>query len=139
MPKLRSLAGANVRLLGRQPFEVLREHLQTARAFLFAAEEDFGIAPLEAQACGTPVLAFGRGAARETIRDGESGMLFEEQTPPSLLAAIERFERLGHDMTPARCRANAQRFSTERFREEWSGFVARRWAAWQEDVRDGRA
>src|SRR6185295_14138743 len=67
-PKLRKRAPSNVRLLGQQPLPVLRDHLQRARAFVFAAEEDFGIAPLEAQACGTPVIAFGRGGALETIR-----------------------------------------------------------------------
>jgi glycosyltransferase involved in cell wall biosynthesis len=67
--KIRVKAGANVTLLGYQPFAVLQDHLQRARAFVFAAEEDFGIAPLEAQACGTPVIAFGRGAVLETIRD----------------------------------------------------------------------
>lgn len=95
--KIRSTAGNNVVLLGFQDYSSLKDHMQRARAFVFAAEEDFGIAPLEAQACGTPVIAFGKGGALETIRglvtEKPSGVFFAEQEPESLRAAVAQFEK----------------------------------------------
>jgi glycosyltransferase involved in cell wall biosynthesis len=90
------------------------EALQAARAFVFAAEEDFGIGMVEAQACGTPLVAYGRGGAADIVRDGETGVLFPAQTAASIADAISRFEAL--DISPAACRANAERFSREAFR-----------------------
>jgi glycosyltransferase involved in cell wall biosynthesis len=117
---LRLAAGApNVTLLPPQPHDELVRLLRGARAFVFAAEEDFGIGLVEAQACGTPVIAFGRGGVRDIIdsRRGAAptGLLFEEQTVPSIIAAVRQFELTGATMTPALCRANALRFSTARF------------------------
>lgn len=114
-PKVQAKAkgASNVQLLGHQPFEVLRDYMQKARAFVFAAEEDFGIAPVEAQACGTPVIAFGKGGTVETVISGETGVFFREQNVRSLIAAIEEFESLSFD--PLQIRKNAERFSTERF------------------------
>jgi glycosyltransferase involved in cell wall biosynthesis len=134
--KIRAKAGANVELLGYQPYEVLQDHFRRARAFVFAAEEDFGIAPLEAQACGTPVIAFGRGAVLETIHDKRvrpagTGVYFEEQTVASIQSAVRRFESLS--FTPEACRANAMRFAPDRFRLEFSGFVK---AAWDKFLAD---
>lgn len=131
MAKIRAKAGPNVQILGHQPFAVLKQHLQEARAFIFAAQEDFGIAPLEAQACGTPVIAFGKGGAVETIQ-GEhctepTGVHFGEQTVESLVAAVQRFEALGDKISPAACRANAARFAPERFRTELTQFVTAAW------------
>jgi len=127
----------NVRLLGAVPHAVLRTRLQEARAFVFAAEEDFGIAPIEAQACGVPVIALHRGAARETIRgldDAQpSGVFFAEQSVEDLLGAIVEFERREADLTAANCRANADRFSTPRFRQAFRAFVRGNWQAWLED------
>jgi len=125
MPKIRAKATPNVTLLGYQPFEVLREYMQKARAFVFAAEEDFGIAPVEAQACGTPVIAFGRGGATETILPGETGIFFGEQSVESLIAAIEEFEGLSFD--PLWIRRNAECFSKERFRREFAALIEREW------------
>src|SRR5690606_4069259 len=85
-------ASSNVTLLGYQPFPVLLSHLQRAKAFICAAEEDFGIAPLEAQACGTPVIAFAKGGAVETVIDGVTGIHFHEQSAEAIRAAVERFE-----------------------------------------------
>lgn len=136
---LRSKAPRNVQLLGWQPDEVVRRHLREATAFIFAAVEDFGIAPLEAQACGTPVIALGRGGAAETIAGLEStapsGVLFDEQSAQALAAAVRRFESARAGITAAACRANAERFSAARFREQFSALLAREAAAW----RDARA
>ncbi|RZT44855.1 glycosyltransferase involved in cell wall biosynthesis [Sphingomonas sp. BK036] len=127
MAAVRAVGAPNVTVIGRQPDEVVVSHLQRAKAFLFAAEEDFGIAPLEAQACGTPVIAYGKGGALETIRgqdgDGQTGVFFREQTADSIVVAVEHFERRHPAITPDACRANAARFSTERFRREFSTFV----------------
>ena len=125
--KCRALAGANVQLLGHQPTQVLKEHLQQAKAFVFAAEEDFGIAPLEAQACGTPVIAFGKGGALETLRGLQhmepTGVFFEEQTPEAIMAAVKAFELHQAQIKPEICRLNAERFSQERFRQEFKKLV----------------
>jgi glycosyltransferase involved in cell wall biosynthesis len=127
--RIRAAGASNIEFLGRQPFEALRDRLRRARAFVFAAEEDFGIAPLEAQACGTPVLAYGRGGVLETIRDlnqpEPTGVLFPEQTVSSLTRAVERFEREGGQIDPDTCRQNALRFGAERFRNELRNYVNR--------------
>lgn len=130
--KIKAKAGANVLLMGHQPADVLRSHLQRARAFVFAAEEDFGIAPLEAQACGTPVIAFHKGGARETIRGLDSGeptgVFFHEQSTVSLQNAIQIFEDNVDRISPQACRENALRFTPERFRQELLQFVSSAWS-----------
>ena len=122
MGRVRAAAGANVRVMGAQSREILRDHLRRARAFVFAADEDFGILPVEAQACGTPVIALGVGGARETVRDGETGLFFGEQTAEAIAAAVRRFEE-GPEFAVAACRANAERFSVGRFRREFRAWV----------------
>lgn len=118
--KIHALAGPNVTLMGYQPHSVLKEHLQHARAFVFAAEEDFGIAPIEAQACGTPVIAYGKGGALETIRGGagaeQTGVFFAEQTVDALCHTIAAFEA-GPVLDPHACRLNAERFAIPVFRQ----------------------
>ena len=93
----------------------------------------FGIVPVEAQACGTPVVAFGRGGARETVRsegeDHPTGVFFDEQTPESLAEAVRRFDRARFD--PADCRANAEKFEPRAFDRAMTSFVAERWAAFR--------
>lgn len=124
--KIRAKATPNVRLMGYQPFSVLLDHMQRAKAFVFAAEEDFGIAPVEAQACGTPVIAYGKGGALETIRgleagDEVTGVFFKEQTVHSLREAVNLFETIQIDS--AQCRKNAERFSVARFRTQYMNAV----------------
>lgn len=136
MPKLRAAATPNVELLGYQSFVELRRHMQQARAFVFAAEEDFGITPVESQACGTPVIAFGKGGALETVlspaaSDRPTGMFFAEQSVEGIVEAVGRFEQAGNVFTPAACRAQAERFSIERFRTEFGTYVEQRWLAFQ--------
>ncbi len=131
--RCRSIAGPNVTLLGYQSTAVLRDHMQRAKAFVFAAEEDFGITPIEAQACGTPVIAFARGGALETLKGPDhpspTAVFFEEQTPQAIMEAVERFEtEEGRRIRPEACRENAQRFNPERFRQEFKAFVDKAWA-----------
>lgn len=120
-------APQNVTVLGYQPDDVLRDHLMRARAFIFAAEEDFGIAPVEAQACGTPVIAFGRGGATETVIDGETGLFFYEQTAEAIANAVNAFEDCRAKFDRNRIRRNAERFGTERFVSEFRKFVFKEW------------
>ncbi|MHB0889417.1 glycosyltransferase family 4 protein [Acidithiobacillus sp.] len=130
-------AAANVELVGFADQDVLRDTLQRARAFVFAAEEDFGIAPVEAQACGTPVIAFGKGGALETVRglglvdEKPTGLFFAEQSVPAIVEAVGRFEREGTAITAENCRENALRFAPERFRREFGDFVEREWTAFR--------
>jgi glycosyltransferase involved in cell wall biosynthesis len=124
-----ALASPNVKVLGYQPDDVLLAHLMRARAFIFAAEEDFGIAPVEAQACGTPVIAFGRGGATETVIDGETGIFFNEQTTNAIVKAVDEFELCREKFDRARIRQNAERFSTSRFCSEFRDFVLKHWEA----------
>ncbi|MEK4383938.1 glycosyltransferase family 4 protein [Aeribacillus sp. FSL K6-2848] len=126
--KIKAKAASNVELLGYQPFEVLRDYMQRAKAFVFAAEEDFGITPVEAQACGTPVIAYGKGGALETVRgygqaEKPTGLFFEEQTVASLVQSIQLFENISGDIQYQDCRENALRFSPERFRKEFEDYV----------------
>jgi UDP-N-acetylmuramyl pentapeptide phosphotransferase/UDP-N-acetylglucosamine-1-phosphate transferase/glycosyltransferase involved in cell wall biosynthesis len=126
MEKIRSKAGPNVKLVGHQPVEELRRYLQLAKAFIFAAEEDFGIVAVEAQACGTPVIAYSRGGAAETILPGVTGEFFDEQTVDSLADAVEEFETK-KVWDKDRIRQNAERFSTGRFRGEFENLVNNQW------------
>ncbi len=125
--RIQAVSGLNVELVGFQPVEKLVPLVRHARALVIAAEEDFGITPVEAQAAGTPVIAFGRGGAAETVcgldQARPTGVFFPEQDPASLVAAVETFERERRQISPQDCRANALRFSPERFRDEFKASI----------------
>jgi len=115
-PALERLAGPGVTFVGRVPSEKLVRLFQGARAFVFPGLEDFGIAPVEAQAAGRPVIAFAGGGALDTVLPGRTGEFFSEQSVESLAAALATFDPGAY--APAVCRANAERFSTERFERD---------------------
>lgn len=119
--RLRRRAGPTIRFLGRQDDAALRRAYARCRAFIFPAEEEFGIAPLEAMAAGRPVIAYRRGALTETLVEGVSGLFFDEQTPEALIDALHRFE--ARSFGPETIRAHALRFGETRFRDEMQAFV----------------
>jgi len=123
--RLEKMAGPNMTFLGSQPQPVLRDHYRRCRALVFPGIEDFGITPLEAQASGRPVLALRAGGALETIRENSTGIFFNEQTAESLIEAVETFETRKAEFDPAACRANAERFGADRFRANFSAYLAR--------------
>lgn len=130
----RAAATPNVKLLGYQPHAELVSHMQRAKAFVFAAEEDFGITPVEAQACGTPVIAFGKGGSLETVRGApgdpqRTGLFFSEQTVPAIVAAVQSFERQAGSFLADACRAHAEQFAPEAFRSAFRSAVEAAWAA----------
>ncbi|WP_110708820.1 glycosyltransferase family 4 protein [Salinicola sp. CR57] len=127
--KIRRMLTPNITFLGHQPFSELRGYLQRAKAFVFAAEEDFGIIPIEAQACGTPVIAYARGGALETVQHGKTGFHFDRQTPESIREAVENFETKGVSFGASEIRQHAESFSRERFDREMEAFVLERWDA----------
>jgi glycosyltransferase involved in cell wall biosynthesis len=132
--KIQALAKPNIKLLGYQPFEVLKDYMQRARAFIFAAEEDFGIVPVEAQACNTPVIAYGKGGVLETVIEGKTGVFFERQTTESLISAIQRFELMPL-FDPIILRKNAERFGRQRFQSEFQNFVKQAWQSHQKKIK----
>jgi len=123
---IKAAAGKNVMMLGFQSSQVVHDHMQRAKGFVFAAEEDFGITVLEAQACGTPVIAFGKGGALETVRDlgmdEPTGVFFHEHTCEAVVRAISLFEMERSQFRSISCRNNATRFSLERFHREFLEF-----------------
>jgi glycosyltransferase involved in cell wall biosynthesis len=124
-PALETIAGPTIEFRGRVTDEELGELLARCRAFFFPGHEDFGIAPVEAQAAGRPVIAYAAGGAFDTIVDGETGLFFHEQTPDSLADAIRRLDST--DFDPAAIRRNAERFSVARFKRELRAFVEKKW------------
>jgi glycosyltransferase involved in cell wall biosynthesis len=126
--RIKAICSDNIHFLGYKNNSSLVELIQGARAFVFAAEEDFGILPVEAQACGTPVIAFAKGGALETVVDNgkaSTGVFFNEQTPESICEAVERFESMEEFIDPVFCRQNANRFDEDRFKFEFLNFITK--------------
>ena len=121
--KIKRKAAGNVEILGFQPFDVLKEHMQQAKGFVFAADEDFGIISVEAQACGTPVIAYGKGGSLETVVDGKTGVFFDKQSIASIRQGIEKFEKIYDQFDPNTIRMHAEKFSKKRFEKEFFCFV----------------
>lgn len=136
MAKIKSKAGKNVELLGFASDETMADLMGRAKAFVFAAEEDFGITPVEAQACGTPVICFGRGGARETVRDGKSGLYFMEQNTKELLAAVAKFEQNYDKFEPVKIRENSLKFSRARFEAEIKSYVEKKYEEFKDGLND---
>jgi glycosyltransferase involved in cell wall biosynthesis len=116
LSRLRCHASANVQLMGELSNAQVKDHLARAKAFVYAGEEDFGISMVEAQACGTPVLAFARGGAAEIVLDGQTGLLFDRQTSDAIVSSVSEFER-EWQFDPTRIRRNAMRFGVNQFRD----------------------
>jgi glycosyltransferase involved in cell wall biosynthesis len=134
--KAQRMSGSNVRLLGYQPDEVVAKYLQRARAFVFAADEDFGIAPLEAQAAGCPVISYGKGGALETLvgwpEPDATAVFFDDHTPEALGAAVRLFASYEDKFKSEDCRRNAERFGgRERFQGEFRTTVEELWGRFQ--------
>lgn len=127
---IKKCASSNIQLLGHQTCDVLQSYMQHAKAFVFAAKEDFGIVPIEAQACGTPVIAFGEGGLRETIiplieenQMNATGVFFDEQTTEKIIMAVHYFEENAHKILPLNCRINAERFQESLFRSRIEQYI----------------
>nr|WP_219888935.1 glycosyltransferase [Chroococcidiopsis cubana] len=131
LPEIRKLAQSHVQILGAQPNDVVEKYMAQAKAFVYAALEDFGIAIVEAQACGTPVIALGAGGALETVRDlhrypdSATGIFFLEQTVDALVAAVEKFEANWVAFDSDRIRTQATQFTPKIFEEQFLAFLER--------------
>lgn len=137
MNKIKAKATSNIEILGYQSNEVMQTYMQNAKAFVFAAEEDFGITPVEAQACGTPVIAFGKGGALETVRpygvSKPTGLFFYEQQIHSIISAVEQFSHVAEKINAQDCRENALKFSHERFQREIKKFIDEKWHVFNQE------
>jgi glycosyltransferase involved in cell wall biosynthesis len=121
--KLEKKAGKNIKFLGWQENEVLKEHYSNARAFIFPGEEDFGITPVEAQASGTPVIGYGKGGLLETVIDRVTGLFFEKQDALSLVEAVERFEKIENSLDRLKIRENSKKFDVSIFENDIKDFI----------------
>ncbi len=121
--KIKAMAGPNIRLLGQQSDQVVTDYMQRCKGFIFPAEEDFGITPVEAQAAGAPVIAFGRGGVAETVIHGKTGVLFPEQTVESLEQAVNSFEMGMYELNPEQSRHQAEKFSIEQFHQHFRACI----------------
>jgi glycosyltransferase involved in cell wall biosynthesis len=130
--KIKEKAKKNIEILPYQKKEILREFLQKAKGFVFASIEDFGILPVEAQGCGTPVIALAKGGALETVRENETGVFFREQTVLSLTEGIKMFEKKTFD--PRRIRSHAESFREEVFQEKFQASIRAKYEAFTTSV-----
>jgi glycosyltransferase involved in cell wall biosynthesis len=123
--RLERMAAGNIDFLGFKDDEVVKEYLENCRAFIFPGEEDFGIAPVEAMACGKPVLAFRKGGLTETVIEGETGQFFDEQTPESMEEGLTQLLINEKNYSAARIRERAEEFSEEAFKKAMKSVVER--------------
>lgn len=121
--KLKGLAKNNIEFLGYQPDDVIRDLYRHCKALIFPGVEDFGIVPVEVQACGRPVIAFRRGGTLETVEENRTGLFFNDQKSDSLIDAIYKFEKNIQNFDPNHIRSHAEKFSTDRFKNEFKNFV----------------
>jgi glycosyltransferase involved in cell wall biosynthesis len=131
LKSLHKMAKKNIDFLGWQSNEKVRDYYRECRAFVFPGEEDFGIAPVEAQACGRPVIAYARGGILESVvpfpQENPTGVFFSHPTAESLIRAIDLFERNMDQFDSRHARENALRFNKKRFREEIRSFIESRY------------
>jgi glycosyltransferase involved in cell wall biosynthesis len=135
MKQVRAAAGPNIEIRPTVPFHELIELMRHAKAFVYAAEEDFGITIVEAQACGTPVIAFGKGGAVETVMDGKTGLHFPHQTAESIIAAVRSFERTSARFEPAYIREHALQFTEAQFRARFNAVLLENKARYESGMR----
>jgi glycosyltransferase involved in cell wall biosynthesis len=137
LSEIRQLAESHIQVLGWQPDHIVQEYITKAKAFVYAACEDFGIALVEAQACGTPVIAYGKGGALETVKDirqcpqDGTGLLFDTQQPEALVAAVKSFEQLQPQIEPKNCRLQANKFSPVVFQQSYLKYIEDCYQEWQ--------
>ena len=135
--EIRQLAQSHIQVLGWQPQEILKKYLSKAKAFVYAACEDFGIALVEAQACGTPVIAYGKGGALETVKDirqhpqDGTGLFFDTQQSESLIEAVKAFERVQTKIDPENCRTQAMNFSPTVFKRSYLKYIEDCYHEWK--------
>ena len=127
--KIEALRSKNTKLLGHLDFAKMLKYMQKAKAFVFVAEEDFGIVPVEAQACGTPVLAYGKGGALETVEDKVSGTFFYEQTVDAIVKGVNKIDKMV--FYPQQVRKNAEKFSKQRFEKEFKIEIENLYEIWK--------
>jgi glycosyltransferase involved in cell wall biosynthesis len=137
LEEIRKLAKSNIQVLGWQPHNVVKEYITKAKAFVYAACEDFGIALVEAQACGTPVIAYGKGGALETVKDireypqNGTGLFFKSQQVEALVEAVETFEKVTTQIDSENCRLQATKFSSTIFKKSYLEFVDHCYQEWK--------
>ena len=139
LSEIRQLAESHVQVLGWQPHNVVQQYITQAKAFVYAACEDFGIALVEAQACGTPVIAYGKGGALETVKDirqfpeDGTGLLFDVQRPEALVEAVKSFEQLQSQINPENCRLQANKFNPMIFKQSYLKYIDDCYQEWNDD------
>lgn len=130
MDRIKAVAGRNIEILGYQKNGELLSYMKKAKAFVFAALEDFGLLPVEAQACGTPVIAYGKGGVLDSVLEGETGVFYKAQNISDLIKAVNEFEQREFD--PFIVRQNAEKFSVDKFQDKYSKFVTDKWLTFKE-------
>ena len=138
LEEIRQLAQPHIQVLGWQPHNLVKKYITKAKAFVYAACEDFGIALVEAQACGTPVIAYGKGGALETVKDIRvepktgTGLFFDVQQPEALVQTVKLFEQLQNQIEPENCRLQAYKFSPKIFKQSYLQFIEDCYREWKQ-------